>query len=659
MCKYIQMKAFALLLGFCFFLYSDVGNTWTPEFSMQVRTIGSVVPSPDARWIAYTEIKPVAEGERSEQVTQIFLARADGSRRFQLTRADKSSTAPSFSCDGRFVYFVSDRSGKSNLYRMLVEGGEAEMLTEVKGSIGEYKVSPDGKSVAYTGYEPPADLEKAHKEKRDFRVVGAEPENFSLYLIPSDANDEGKREPKKLFDAKYHIANFDWSPDGKSIAFEHWPDPLADNWTKADIAEVEVATGKVTDLAKTGAAETAPHYSPDGRYLAFDKSSEPVHWPGDQRIALLNRATGEVRLLPDTFDSTPGVIGWAADSKSLVFREAKGTRSELYSMPVDGPPQSLYLPERGFIGGASLNITGTYLGFSRESSSDAPEAYFMALQGGQPVRVSHANDDLAKPTLGETKVIHWKSEDGLDVEGLLTLPVGYETGKKYPLILNIHGGPAGVFAETFTGRFSIYPIAAFASRGYAVLRPNPRGSGGYGKQFRYANVADWGGKDFEDDMTGVDHLISMGIADPDHLAVMGWSYGGFMTSWVVTHTNRFKAAVVGAGVTNLWSFTGTSDIPGFLPDYFNGEPWEQFKNFTDHSPITFVKNVTTPTLILHGEADVRVPTSQGYEFYHALKSLGVTTKMVVYPRTPHGPREPKFILDIAQRNMDWVDKYAR
>jgi len=239
------------------------------------------------------------------------------------------------------------------------------------------------------------------------------------------------------------------------------------------------------------------------------------------------------------------------------------------------------------------------------------------------------------------------------------LPVGYEPGKKYPLILNIHGGPAGGFNEAFIGRFAVYPIAAFASRGYAVLRPNPRGSGGYGKQFRFANVADWGGKDFDDDMTGVDQVIAMGIADPDHLAVMGWSYGGFMTSWVVTHTNRFKAAVVGAGVTDLWSFTGTADIPGFLPDYFGGEPWEQFRNFTDHSPITFVKNVKTPTLILHGEADVRVPTSQGYEFYHALKSLGVTTKMVVYPRTPHGPREPKFILDIAQRNMDWVEKYAR
>jgi dipeptidyl aminopeptidase/acylaminoacyl peptidase len=281
------------------------------------------------------------------------------------------------------------------------------------------------------------------------------------------------------------------------------------------------------------------------------------------------------------------------------------------------------------------------------------------LGGGQPVRVSRANDDLAKPALGETKVIRWKSKDGLEVEGLLTLPVGYETGKKYPLILNIHGGPAGSFAETFIGRFSIYPIAAFAARGYAVLRPNPRGSSGYGKQFRYANMADWGGKDFEDDMSGVDQVIALGIADPDHLAVLGWSYGGYMTSWVITHTDRFKAAVVGAGVTDLWSFTGTSDIPGFLPDYFEGDPWNQFKNFADHSPITFVKNVKTPTLVLHGEADIRVPTSQGYEFYHALKRLGVPTKMVVYPRTPHGPREPKFILDIAQRNMDWVDKYAR
>ena len=328
-------------------------------------------------------------------------------------------------------------------------------------------------------------------------------------------------------------------------------------------------------------------------------------------------------------------------------------------MPVDGPAKVLYEPAQGVAGPGKLNLTGTHLGFAYENPSTAPEAFLVAVKGGTPQRVSRANDALPKLPLGETKVIRWKSKDGAEVEGLLTYPVDYEPGKKYPLILNIHGGPAGVFAENFIGRFAVYPLATFASRGYAILRPNPRGSGGYGKQFRFANVGDWGGKDYEDDMAGVDRVIAMGVADPDHLAVMGWSYGGFMTSWVVTHTDRFKAACVGAGVTNLWSFTGTADIPGFLPDYFGGEPWQQFQAFEQHSPITFVKNVKTPTLILHGEADVRVPTSQGYEFYHALKRMGATTKMVVYPRTPHGPREPKFILDIAQRNLEWVDHYAR
>jgi dipeptidyl aminopeptidase/acylaminoacyl peptidase len=197
----------------------------------------------------------------------------------------------------------------------------------------------------------------------------------------------------------------------------------------------------------------------------------------------------------------------------------------------------------------------------------------------------------------------------------------------------------------------------FAARGYAILRPNPRGSGGYGKTFRFANVNDWGGKDYGDIMAGVDHVIAMGVADPDRMAVMGWSYGGFMTSWIVTQTARFRAAVVGAGVTNLWSFTGTADIPGFLPDYFEGEPWEAFENYRKHSPMSYVKGVRTPTLILHGAADERVPTSQGYEFYSALKRQGADVRMVVYPRTPHSPQEPKFIQDLMQRHLDWVERY--
>jgi dipeptidyl aminopeptidase/acylaminoacyl peptidase len=215
----------------------------------------------------------------------------------------------------------------------------------------------------------------------------------------------------------------------------------------------------------------------------------------------------------------------------------------------------------------------------------------------------------------------------------------------------------GVFQETFVGARGLYPIAAFAAEGFAVLRPNPRGSSGYGKKFRFANYNDWGGADYADIMAGVDHVIGMGVADPERMVVMGWSYGGFMTSWVIGHTDRFRAAAVGAGVTNLWSFTGTADIPSFLPDYFAGEPWQNFEAYAKHSPMRYVDKMTTPTLILHGEADERVPITQGYELYAALKRRGVQTEMVTYPRQPHGPNEPKFVLDIMQRHLELAKKH--
>jgi dipeptidyl aminopeptidase/acylaminoacyl peptidase len=634
--------------------------TWTPEFSMRFQTVGQASPSPDGKWIVYTQTRNVVEPEKSETLTHVFLAAADGSRRVQLTRGDKSCNAPAFSPDGAFVYFASDRTAaKRNVFRIPVRAGEAEQVTEFKGNIGQFAVSPDGKWIAFTGHEPPADLEKSKKEKRDMRVVGAALPNQSLYLVPAEPDADGKRPQKKLVDAAYHITAIDWSPDSRTIAFSHQPTAIADDWPKADIAEVDVATANVRPIAATPAAESQPFYSPDGRFIAYKRSSVPARWAADDRIAIVPRQGGEARTLPATQDEQPNLLGWTADSKNILFAEFKRTRTALFSMPVDGPARLLYEPARGTIGAADINRGATHIALTQEAPDTPPEVFTIPLAARAPVQVSRANSDLTFPTIGKTEVIRWKSKDGLDVEGLLTYPANYEKGKKYPLILNIHGGPAGVFTEVFVGRGSIYPIAAFAERGYAVLRPNPRGSSGYGKTFRHANYNDWGGRDYEDDQAGVDKVIEMGIADPDKLAVMGWSYGGFMTSWTITQTNRFKAAVIGAGVTNLWSFTGTADIPGFLPDYFGGEPWDVFDTWVKHSPISHIKNVKTPTLILHGEADDRVPVSQGYEYYNALKRQGVLTKMVVYPRTPHGPREPKFVMDIMQRHIDWVDTYVR
>jgi dipeptidyl aminopeptidase/acylaminoacyl peptidase len=240
----------------------------------------------------------------------------------------------------------------------------------------------------------------------------------------------------------------------------------------------------------------------------------------------------------------------------------------------------------------------------------------------------------------------------------LTYPAGYLAGRRVPLLVVIHGGPAGVFIRSFIGAPSPYPVAAFASRGYAVLRCNERGSSGYGRAFRHANYKDWGGGDYQDILSGVDALVAKGVADPDRMGVMGWSYGGYMTSWVITQTKRFKAASVGAGVTNLMSFTGTADIPSFIPDYFGGEYWDTFDTWRARSAMFNVKGVTTPTLIQHGESDRRVPISQGYELYNALKRQGVTTRMVVYPRQPHGIQEPKLMLDAMTRNLEWFDHYV-
>jgi dipeptidyl aminopeptidase/acylaminoacyl peptidase len=640
-------------------------TSWTTGLAMQVQSVGSPRPSADGKWVVYTQTRQVMETEKSESNSQVWLARADGSHRVQLTRGDKSSSNPSFSPDGRWVYFTSSRSGKNQVWRIPVDGGEAEAVTDLKDDAGGYALSPDGKQVAFTAHEAGPDEEKAKKEKRDFHVIDEKPRNHALYVIPAEVGASGKRAQRKIASGDYHVGSafgaidLAWSPDSRSIAFTHTKRPEADYWTTSDISEVDVESGVVKPLAATSAAESGPAYSPDGRWIAYQRTSHPPRWPFDNRIVLMPRSGGASRELPATFDEQAIIIGWDADSRRVLFSETRHTKVTIYGMPLDGPPAVFYTPPAGTAGAVNLNDKGTHVAFTVSSPSEAVEAFTMSVSGSTPVRVSRANVDLPKLAFPKTEVVKWKSKDGLDIEGILTYPVDYQAGKKYPLLLNIHGGPAGVFSEAYIGGPGIYPLATLAAKGYAILRPNPRGSSGYGKKFRFANENDWGGGDYRDLMAGVDHLIATGVADPDHMGVMGWSYGGFMTSWVITQTTRFKAAVVGAGVTNLWSFTGTADIPGFLPDYFKGEPWDAFENYRAHSPMAHVKNVKTPSLILHGESDVRVPISQGFELYNAIKRQGVTAKMVTYPRMPHGPNEPKFMLDIMNRHIDWMDKYVR
>jgi dipeptidyl aminopeptidase/acylaminoacyl peptidase len=631
---------------------------WDPEMQIKLRAVGTPRVSPDGKKVIYTVSEAATTPEKSEYVTQIWMA-GDKGQNLQLTFGEKSSTNPKWSPDGNSIAFLSNRKdNKNNLYLLRLSGGEAEPLTDVKSAVTNFEWAPDGRSIAYTMADAKTDEEeKNDKAKNDFRWVDENIKMSRLYLLSIQKDSNGKREPRKLTTENYNVSDFDWSSDGSRIAFGHTKTPIANDWTTSDVSIIEVTSGKVTVLANTPASESDPSYSPDGKSIAILLSDNPPRWAQAGAIQIFSTNGGQPRTMVASNDGQPDVVGWPADGKRLFFSEAKGTGTQIYALDVAANRIEEIKNTPAVYSGINLNRSATTFGFVRQTPDTPGEAFVASVPDFTPMQITHANADLKLPTLGRTDVIRWKSKDGKEIEGLLTYPVGYQAGQRVPLILNVHGGPAGVFQQTFIGGRGVYPLATFASRGYAILRPNPRGSSGYGMEFRRANIQDWGGGDFQDLMTGVDKVIEMGVADPNRLGVMGWSYGGFMTSWIVTQTQRFKAASAGAPVTNLMSFNGTADIPSFIPDYFGGQSWEVMDRYQKHSPMFNVKGVTTPTMIQHGDADIRVPISQSFEFYNALKTQGVPTRMLVLPRQPHGPTEPKMQLAAMKANLEWFEKY--
>ncbi len=650
----------AMLLLFCATtLFAQ--KAWTPAGMMKFKRLTSAVISPDGKRVAYTVSVPLMEGDKSEYLTHIWVAATDGSMNRQFTYGDKSCANPQFSPDSRWLAFTSSRgSDKTQLHVISLDGGEAEQLTSQKNSVGQFSWSPDGKRIAFIMTDLLTEQEeKNRKEKRDMEVADTY-KNAHLYTVSLTKDPKGKNPVKRLTAGDFHVTDFTWSPDGKTIAFVHQVNASLNEWTTADISTVPSDSGAIKALVANKGQDANPLYSPDGQWLAYYSGGDVVSWSGANHAYVIPAAGGQAKKLAPTYDGSFQLICWAADSKSIFISEAYHTTRVVYALPVDGKPARMITPADGMYTNATFSKATDQMACIYQHSSAPPHVYVMSLKDMKPRKITTVNEDFEKKMHAKTEVISWKSKDGrYTIEGLLTYPANYQPGRKYPLVVNIHGGPAGVFTQNYTGISSIYPIQAFASEGYAVLRPNPRGSSGYGVEFRQANKNDWGFGDYNDIMAGVDKIIADGMVHPDSLCVTGWSYGGYMTSMIITKTNRFKAAMVGAGVTNLISFTGTADIPDFIPDYFDGELWDRTDIYAKHSAMFAVKNVTTPTLVIHGERDLRVPISQGQELYMALKRLGVKTQMVSYPRTPHGPQEPKFIQDIAERVIAWFNTHNR
>lgn len=652
------------LLPIVFFLlpvFLIAQKNWTPEQCLKIKNITAVQVSPDGNKVLYTVREAMMTDDRSEYVNQVWLCNADGSNTIQLTKGDKNSSNPKWSPDGKWIAFTSSRDSKNNLYVLPVGGGEAEKLTDVKSSVGNYDWSRDGNMIAFTMIDAAGDKEeKDKKAKNDWYYMDEEIKQTRLFVLWLNKKDTaGKYVQTKLTKENYNVNAFDWSVDGKSIAYSYGKSPEVNDNVYSDISMIDIETGNIKSIATTAAGETNPQFSPDGKMLVYYCTGDPVDWSGPRHAKIYSLADSKSWRLKATPDENGGIIGWTPDGKNILWSEANKTLNSIYQLSVDGKNCSEWNKgSKDMIGAASLNATGTYLAFTLQNPSQLPEAYISTLNNFSPLKITSINADYSGKPLPKTELVKWKGADGREIEGLLTYPIGYLSGQKVPFILNVHGGPSGVFQQNcVAGNQGAYPIAALSEMGFAILRPNPRGSSGYGTEFRMANREDWGGKDFQDLMAGVDYIIKMGVADENKMGVMGWSYGGFMSSWIVGHTDRFKVASIGAPVVDLAHQNLTDDIEGFLPSYFKTDPWNDWAKYDAHSPLRFVQNVKTPVMLQHGEADQRVPFSNSVMFYNALRRRNVPVRLLALPRQPHGPQEPRMVLKTMQTNIEWFEKY--
>ncbi len=664
---FLVSTLFLFLLGGCGSTQAaadrpDTDERWSATYMVEnYKRVGATALSPDGQWIAFTVSEARTEGEKSDFLTHIHLVSADGSRQFQLTRGDESASGPQWSPDGALLSFTSTRGENGNqIWLIDPTGGEAWPLTGAEGSVSRYKWSHGGDRIAFTMTDPPSDeLRQRRRERRDFNVEGEDLSFAHIYSVGVDADRAAPGEIRRLTSGEFHVGAFDWSPDDETIAFDHQPRPGTEYWPQTSISTVPSDSGAVELLVDLGGKDADPHFSPDGTRLAFISDRGDPRWPGYDVIMVKDLSDGTLSNPGETFNDRPNILHWSADGNEIYYREQHRTSLDLFALPASGGAYRQVTEGAGLFTGLSFSADGSRLAAVHQGFAKAPDIIVSDAAQFDPVRLTDINAGYEQTRIARAEVISWESFDGKVIESVLIYPLEYREGQTYPVLLHVHGGPTGVFGESYVGAAHVYPLQKFAAEGYFILRPNFRGSGGYGREFRFSNVSDWGFGDLEDMLAGLDLLIDQGKVDPDRQAIMGWSYGGYMSSFAITRTDRFRASMVGAGVTNLVSFVGTADIPSFLPDYFEGDYWENYERFMRHSAIFNVENITTPTLVLHPEQDIRVPPSQGWELYVALKRLGVDTKLVTYPRQPHGIREPKLIIDAAERQLEWLEKYVK
>jgi dipeptidyl aminopeptidase/acylaminoacyl peptidase len=617
-------------------------------------TWGGYQLSPDGKMALFT--KTERDPKDYTPTAHIWLHDFATGRSFQLTNSPRGESNPRFLPDGR-VAFASNRDTRNAWYVISPFGGEAVKLVEGGDSVptgGQF--SRDGKKLTFTEQtQRPDKKEWDERVRRKDDAFYAEQKLTYTHVWVYDLTTKTK---KQITTGQTDNTGPTFSPDASTIAFtsnrtgKTGRDPGHSN--NSDIYLVPASGGEPRQLTTNQGPDNGPVWSPDGQLIAYS-SSDRINSQADQSdVKVISVAGGQPRNLTADFDYSVGNIEWSKDGRFIYFTATERLVSKLYKVPAAGGRLQEVPIEKGFVvsdfvtndDGSKWIVTGGTL-------DDNSVVLLTGTDAAQPKVIFEDHGALSEFNTAKVEGISWKGADNWEIDGVLTYPLNYQQGRRYPFIVQVHGGPFGRYSGTFNMSAQMW-----AARGYAVLQPNPRGSSGYTYAFGAANQNDWGGKDYVDIMNGVDKVVQMGIADTSKLAIMGGSYGGFMTFWTVTQTNRFKAAIGHAGISDWYSFFGQTDIPNLLEYGFGGLPSQSKATYEKWSPIEYATRVTTPLLITHGEEDLRVPISQADQYYRLLKKLGKTVEYLRFPREGHGITEPMHRLFLEEEQAKWFDKHV-
>lgn len=655
----------AVLLCFLFAAASATAQNHRPptvDDVIDMVQVSDAQISPNGKRVLFTRSE-IKEWKANKRVSSIWVAGVDGGEPYQFLGSDKDRS-PRWSPDGNWVALLSTRDQKegsgdsgAEIWLIRADGGEATRLTSHDGAIRAFEWSADSSRIFFTATIPQSEKEKAaEKSGEDAIFVDEGPNGQSrghyaeLWTIPLDSRKETRITKEPLL-----LGDFAPSPDGRRVAYTWRPDATRNGQYKSEIAVVDVATSERQELTHNQAPESNLMWSPDGQSIVFEAPDQTRWELAEGKLWIVPASGGTAKIISGRYSGAIGRAVWSRDGQRIVFGGTKNGRAGIYELNVaSGDVRAITPAGDRMVGLDSVTPDLTIAAGITSSPTAPPDVSITTLSSGDVTTLTKVNPSVGSLQLATFRVMTWTSRDGTKIEGLLWLPADYKPGTKLPLLLSVHGGPAGVWTPSFRGINHVY-----AGLGWAVLEPNVRGSSSYGDTLLRGNMKDIGGGDYQDLMTGVDKLIADGIVDPQQLAIRGWSYGGILGGWTITQTPRFKAASLGAMVTD-WS---SEYAMGFNHDvrlwYIGGTPWDNAEAYRRQSSYTHIASVTTPTILFHGEEDTTDTIGQSMMFYQGLKDRAIATRLIRFPREPHGFREPHHqrIRDIEE--IAWLMKYAR